>query len=131
MRAAEVESWFGDYLETFAACCRGEAQAGRLLAFYAVPMLLTTDDGLVAMTTDDDVLTMVTQQVERLKAEGYDHSEALETEVVELNASSALLRGRFSRLRHDGSEIARLGATYVVVGTAAGLRMCTIALHSE
>ena len=51
--------------------------------------------------------------------------------MVELNASSALLRGRFSRLRHDGSEIARLGATYLVIGTPAGLRICTLALHSD
>jgi uncharacterized NTF2-like protein DUF6841 len=41
----DVSQWFGEYLDAFAACGRGERDTTSLLAYYGVPLVLTTDDG--------------------------------------------------------------------------------------
>ena len=67
--SADVDRWFGEYLNAFAACGRGESQASSLLAYYGVPLLLSTDDGFVALTTGDDVASMAQRQVARCVVE--------------------------------------------------------------
>ena len=37
----DVSRWFGEYLDAFAACGRGESDAASLLAYYGVPLLVT------------------------------------------------------------------------------------------
>lgn len=37
----DVSQWFGEYLDAFAACGRGENDTASLLAYYGVPLLLT------------------------------------------------------------------------------------------
>jgi hypothetical protein len=52
MRVADAGAWFNDYLSAFAALGRGELDDPRLLLdYYAVPLLLTTDDAALALTT--------------------------------------------------------------------------------
>ena len=126
----DVSRWFGAYLDAFAACGRGERDTASLLACYGVPLLLTTDDGCVALTSDDQVVAAVSQQVEGMRAAGYDHSEVLDFEVTVLNATSALYRGTFSRQRRDGGEIGRLTATYLVTDVPVGRRIAALAVHS-
>jgi hypothetical protein len=98
---SDVSRWFGEYLDAFAACGRGEHDTASLLAYYGVPLLLTTDDGCFALTSDDQVAAAAQQQVDGMRAADYDHSEVLhfEVEVTILNATSALYRGTFSRQR--------------------------------
>src|SRR6202035_2659667 len=55
MDSSDVSRWFGEYLDTFAACGRGETDTASLLAYYGVPLLLTTDGGFFALTSDDQV----------------------------------------------------------------------------
>jgi hypothetical protein len=61
---SDVSRWFGEYLDAFAACGRGERDTASLLAYYGVPLLLTTDDGLLALTSGDQVVAAVQQQVD-------------------------------------------------------------------
>jgi hypothetical protein len=126
--SGDVSRWFGEYLETFAACGRGESDTASLLAYYGVPLLLTTDDGFFALTTDDQVVATVQQQVDGMRASGYYSTEILGSEVTVLNSTSALYRGTFSRHRGDGSEIGRLTATYLVTDGAAGRRIAVLAV---
>ena len=130
MDDSDVSRWFGEYLDAFAACGRGERDTASLLAYYGVPLLLTTDDGCLALTSDDQVVAAVEQQVAGMRAAGYDHSEILHFEVTVLNATSALYRGTFSRQRRDGGEIGRLTATYLVTDGPVGRRMAALAVHS-
>ena len=102
-----VSRWFGEYLDAFAACGRGESDTGSLLAYYGVPLLLTTDEGVFALASDDQVVAAVQQQVDGMRAAGYNGSEILDSEVTVLNSTSALYRGTFSRYRSDGGEISR------------------------
>jgi hypothetical protein len=127
---SDVDRWFGAYLDAFAACGRGERDAASLLAYYGVPLLLTTDEGAFAATGDDQVVEVARQQVDRMRAADYDHSEVLDFEVTVLNATSALYRGSFSRQRSDNGEISRLTATYLVTDGPVGRRISALAVHS-
>jgi hypothetical protein len=129
--SSDVSRWFGEYLDVFAACGRGEKETASLLAYYGVPLLLTTDDGFFALTSDDQVVAAVQQQVDGMRAAGYARSEILGSEVGVLNSTSALYRGTFSRQRSDGGEIGRLTATYLVTDGAAGRRISVLAVHSR
>jgi len=126
----DVSRWFGEYLDAFAACGRGESDTGSLLEFYGVPLLITTDGGFFAPTSGDQVVAAVQQQVEGMRAAAYDRSEILDSEVTVLNSTSALYRGTFSRQKKDGSEINRLTATYLVTDGAAGRRISVLAVHT-
>jgi hypothetical protein len=128
--AGDVHRWFGEYLDAFAACGRGEKDTDSLLAYYGVPLVLTTDGGVFALASEDHVVATVHQQVEGMRAAGYDRSEIVDSEVTVLNSTSALYRGTFSRHRSDGGEIARLTATYLVTDGAVGRRISVLAVHS-
>jgi hypothetical protein len=127
---SEVSRWFGEYLEAFAACGRGEADVGSLLAYYGVPLLLTTDDGFFALTSGDEIVTAVQGQVDGTRAAGYARSEVLSAEVTVLNSTSALYRGTFSYRTSDDREMRRVTLTYVVTDGAVGRRISVLAVHS-
>ena len=126
----DVSRWFGEYLDAFAACGRGESDTGSLLGYYGVPLLLTTDDGFFALTSDDQVIAALQHQVDVMRAAAYGRSEVLDSKVTVLNSTTALYRGTFSRQRSDGGEISRLTLTYLVTDGAAGRRISVLAVHS-
>jgi len=128
--SSDVSRWFAEYLDVFAACGRGERDTASLLAYYGVPLLLTTDGGFFALTSDDQVVAAVQQQVDGMRAAAYDRSEIIDSEVTVLNSTSALYRGTFARQRSDGSEIGRLTATYLVTDGPVGSRISVLAVHS-
>ena len=130
MDSSDVSRWFGDYLDAFAACGRGESETGSLLEYYGVPLLLTTDGGFAALTSDDQVVAVLQQQLDGMRAAGYARTEILGSEVTIVNSASALYRGTFSRQGSDGGEISRLTATYLVTDGAAGRRISVLAVHS-
>jgi NTF2-like protein (DUF6841) len=127
----DVTQWFGEYLDVFAACGRGESDTAALLAYYGVPLLLTTDDGVYPLTSGDQVVAAVQQQVDGMRTAGYGRTEVLHSEVTVLNSTSALYRGTFSRQRSDGGEINRLTATYLVTDGLTGRRISALAVHSS
>jgi hypothetical protein len=63
-----VSRWFDQYLDAFAACGRGEKDTALLLAYYGVPLLLTTDGGFFALTSDNQVVAAVQPQVDAMRA---------------------------------------------------------------
>jgi len=130
VKNTHVSDWFDEYLEAFASACRGESDTAALLAYYAVPLLLTTDGGFYALTTGEQVVGGVGQQVDDLHAAGYGRTEIIESDVTVLNATSALYRGTLSRQRDDGREISRITATYLITDGAAGRRISVLAVHS-
>jgi hypothetical protein len=129
---ADIREWFDEYLDAFAACGRGESDDLRtLLRYYGVPLLLTTDEVAVALTSEDQVLNAVRRQIEGMRAAGYSRSEALSSELVAINATSALHTAEFSRQRADGSEIGRLRATYLITVGTNGRRISALAVHAR
>jgi len=121
--------WFDQYLETYAACARGDREIAALLGYYAVPMLITSDNGVIALTSGEEVASVMQGQLDGLRASGYHHSDVLHAEVIELNSASALYRGTFSRRHRDGGEIACLTVTYLLTDGPSGIRISMLALH--
>lgn len=126
----DVNQWFGEYLDTFAACGRGERDTASLLAYYGVPLLVTTDEGFYALTSDAQVVAVMQQQIDGMRASGYSRSEVLGSEVTVVNSTSALYRGTYLWQQSDGAEIRRVTLTYLVTDGPAGRRISALLVHS-
>ena len=129
--ADAVGRWFNDYFDTFAACARGERDMTELLGCYGVPMVLTTDEGVVVLMTDDEAAAMMQSQVDGLRANNYHHTDVRHSEVTVLNSTSALYRASLSRRNVDGGEFDRPTITYLVTEDVAGLRIVVLAVHGQ
>ena len=125
-----VRAWFEEYLEALATCGRGESEnLDVLLGYYAVPLVVSTEDAATALTSADEVLGFAAQQVAGMRSASYHRTVILGSDVSSLNSTSALYRGTFARERADGSEIARLGVTYFVTSGSEGPRISALALQ--
>jgi hypothetical protein len=127
----DLRRWFDDYLAAFAACGRGERDTASLLAYYGVPLLVTTDDGFLALTSGDEVVALIQRQVDGMRSAGYARTEVLDSIDTVLNSTSALHRGTFSRQQHDGTEIGRLTVTYLVTDGPDGRRISALAVQGS
>ncbi len=126
-----IREWFRAYLSDFIALGRGDIDdVRRLLLHYGVPFLISTDAGTTALTDESQVLALARQQVDGMRAAGYDRTEQLDAKTVVLNGSCALHRARFVRLRADGSEISRLEVTYLITDRPEGRRISALVVHS-
>ena len=131
MRTADVESWFTTYMTDYAAMVRGDLDdTRRLLGHYSAPLLLSTDDSCVALADGEQVAAAVQRQVDDLRAADYDRSDQVTASTVVLNRTCATHRVLLSRIRRDGSEIARLEATYLITEAVEGRRISAIVVHS-
>jgi hypothetical protein len=126
-----VRAWFGQYLTVLAARGRGDSDdLDAFLQYYAVPLVVATDDAAKALGAADEVIGFARRQVEGMRAANYDRSATINSEFTELNATSALYRATFARQRGDGSEIGRFGVTYLITDGAEGLRISALAVHA-
>jgi hypothetical protein len=126
-----VRRWFDEYLDTFAAAVRGDADMDALLSRYGVPLVLTTDDGVTVLMTDDEAAAAMQSLVDGLRANGFHHVDVLHSEVSVLNSTSAIYRGSMSRRNVDGREIGAPTITYLVTDDVAGLRIVVLASHGR
>lgn len=126
-----MNQWFERYLDTFAACARAERDLSALLRYYAVPMIITTDDGVIAVTTDQQAAAVIESQVNGLQSAGYHHSEVLAAEATVLNTTSGLYRAALSRRDHRDSEIDCPTISYLVTEASVGPQISVLALHTS
>jgi hypothetical protein len=129
--AAAVRNWFDGYFETFSACARGDRDMSELLSHYGVPLILTTDDGVTTLMTDDEAAAVMQSLADGLHANGYHHTEVLQSEVSILNATSAVYRGSMSRRNAEGKEIGSPTITYLLTDDVAGLRIVVLAAQGQ
>ena len=129
--AGAIRSWFDDYLETFAACVRGEQEMATLLAHYGVPLIITSDDGVIEVMTDDEAAGIIQSLVDGLRALGFHHTEVLHPEVSVLNAMSAIYRATMSRRNQHGDEIGCPTITYLVTDDVGGIRIKVLATRGQ
>ena len=81
------------------------------------------------MTSEEQVLAVAKQQVDGMRAAAYHHSEILRSDFTVVNATSAIHRGTFARVRSDGSEINRVDVTYVITEGSSGRRISALLVH--
>ena len=94
-----------------------------LLAYYGVPLLLTTDGGFFALTSDDQVVAAVRQQFDRMRSAAYDRSEVLDSELSVLNSTPLSTVGRSHASGATAVRNSRLTATYLVTDWSIGRRI--------
>jgi hypothetical protein len=126
-----VNRWFEEYFDTFEACARGDRDMSELLSHYGVPMVLTSDDGVTTLMTDDEAAAVMQSMVGGLRANGYHHTDVLQSEVSVLNSVSALYRGTLSRRKADGEEFDCPTVTFLVTDDVAGLRIVLLAIQRQ
>ena len=124
-----VNRWFDEYFATFEACARGERDMSELLSHYGVPLIFTSDDGVTTLMTDDEAAAVMQGMVGGLRANGYHHTDVLQSEVSVLNSVSALYRGTLSRRKADGQEFDCPTVTFLVTDDVAGLRIVLLAIR--
>jgi hypothetical protein len=126
-----VNRWFAQYFDTFEACARGDRDMSELLSNYGVPLIFTSDDGVTTLMTDDEAAAMMQSMVDGLRANGYHHTDVVQSEVSVLNAVSALYRGTLSRRKADGEEFDCPTVTFLVTDDVAGLRIVLLAVQRQ
>jgi hypothetical protein len=126
-----VNRWFSEYFDTFEACARGDRDMSELLSHYGVPLILTSDDGVTTLMTDDEAAAVMQSMVGGLRANGYHHTDVLQSEVSVLNSVSALYRGALSRRNADGEEFDCPTVTFLVTDDVAGLRIVFLAIQRQ
>ncbi len=131
LHADAVSRFIDGYLGVFAACARGDGDMADLLGHFGVPMIVTTDEGVVTLMTDDEAAAMMQSQVDGLRGQNYSNSEVLNSDVTVLNAACALYRGTLLRRNRDGDEIDCPTITYLITDDAAGPRIVVLAVHSH
>ena len=129
MNEHDVSRWFGEYVEAFQACGRGESDARSLLAYWGVPLLLATNERFLALATEDQVVAAVQHQIAAMQAAAYDRSDVLGSKVTVLTSTSALYRSEISWRRADGSEISRPTVTYLLTEGSVGRRISALLPH--
>lgn len=82
--------------------------------FYALPMVFVGTDGISVLRTRDDAIEFVENILERLWSQGFSHTTVESCEVRLLKPTIALCAVEGTRRREDGSELQKIGATYVV-----------------
>jgi hypothetical protein len=126
-----VNHWFNEYFDTFEACARGDRDMSELLSHYGVPLIFTSDDGVTTLMTDDEAAAVMQGMVGGLRANGYHHTDVLQSEVSVLNSVSALYRGTLSRRNRDDEEFDCPTVTFLVTDDVAGLRIVLLAVRRQ
>jgi hypothetical protein len=122
-------TWYEGYLRLFEACGRGSSDDIEALAdCFAIPALLTADDGVRVVESAQGHVAILREQVKSLRKARYYHSEQLNAHSAALNASTVLHTAAFVRRRTDASEIRRLRATYLITAGARGPRISALAV---
>jgi ketosteroid isomerase-like protein len=79
-----------------------------------VPFVVIAPQSVRALATTAEVETFYGGLLRDLKEHGYSHSKWVELHVKLLGKTVALASGIFTRYKTDGSEMATLGATYLL-----------------
>jgi uncharacterized NTF2-like protein DUF6841 len=130
MNQEDAQRWFTAYLAAFEALGRGDVDRRRILDHYGVPLLVSTEHGPMFFADAEQVLGVIGRQLDGMRAEEYARTEELASETTLLNPACAVHRGRFARLRADGTEAARVEATYVITEGEDGPRISALLVHS-
>ncbi len=129
--ADAVGRWFDDYFDIFGACARGDREMSALLGCYSVPLIVTSDDGVISLMTDDEAAAVIQSQLDGLRALGYHHTAVLHSEVTVLNSASAVYRCTLSRRNAGDAEIGCPAITYLVTDDVGGLRIALLAAQGQ
>jgi hypothetical protein len=111
---ADVSRAFDEYLRWFMEG-RPELVAQRI----RIPWQRLQPTGPITISMDSEVKAWFEDTLRPLVAEGYARSEWPVRRICVLNASTAILSGKYIRYRKDGSVIGEYGTSYVFARSGA------------
>jgi hypothetical protein len=101
-----------------------------LQACYEFPCTLITPQAVTIVRDRTDFEGVFAPVAARLRADGFARSAFTRFAAHKLSDNIALASMHWTRLRHDGTEIERLGATYTVRRTAGHWRIVSLIAHA-
>jgi ketosteroid isomerase-like protein len=94
-----------------------------------VPFVVIRPQEVRVLPTTADVEKFYGAALQDLKERGYSHSDLLEVHVRLLGTTVALVSSLFKRYKTDGSELATLGATYLLRKTDGVWKIAVLTGH--
>jgi ketosteroid isomerase-like protein len=94
-----------------------------------VPFVVIFPQEVRVLPTAADLEKFYAAARQDLKERGYSHSELLEVHIKLLGPTVALVSSLFTRYKTDGSELATLGATYLLRKTDDVWKIVVITVH--
>jgi ketosteroid isomerase-like protein len=121
---AAVERAYRTYGEAFSS-----GDLSTVLQYCNVPFVVISPQEVRVLPTTADVETFYGKARQDLKERGYSHSKLSEVHVRLLGTTVALVSSLFTRYKTDGSELATLGATYLLRKTDGVWKIAVITVH--
>lgn len=100
-----------------------------VIPYYHVPCMLLAPQGVLVVATAAEARTLFAGMMKGLEARGYAKSESAGLRVTRLSDDTAVLSTRVVRLKADGDELERFGATYSLRRTDAGWKIVVLTVH--
>ncbi|MFE9929668.1 hypothetical protein [Streptomyces sp. NPDC005533] len=128
---ADVRAWFDQYVSTFVGLAEaGGTDPAPLLAYFSVPITMTTDAVHVVLASEETLAAALTNELQMLRDADYGGSKALDPQVRALNERSALIEVTWARHDKGGREFQRVRVMYLAARTVAGWRTTASAILS-
>ena len=121
---AAVDHVLSDYSDAFV---RGDLHA--VSQHCNVPFVVVSSQGVRVLPTASEIETWYGGIIRDLKERGYSHSVRSELHVKLLDQTTALASAVFVRYRTDGSELATIGATYILRKTEGDWKIAVVTPH--
>ena len=97
--------------------------------FFYEPCLFISAQGVIAAPTLDVVKEVFKTIAAGLQAKGYGRSDLKNLDVKSLSETTILASGIAVRYKTDGSELERVGISYILQQSSGGLRIAVTLIH--
>lgn len=124
--AAEVQAAIDQYYAWFAAG-RADLIAAQS---YQAPFVMIQPAGAMVLPTPAAVQAGLEATIKPLLADGYARAEMPSPSISVFGPGAAMVSGRYTRYRKDGSVMGVAGGTYLLTKTAAGWRIASFIAHA-
>lgn len=105
--------------------------AHAIVPFFHQPGLMMGPPGTLAVPDSDALIALFQPTMEGLRARGYGRSEFEFHRVKLMSETAAIAAGVAVRYKTDGSELERVGITYVLHKSTAGWKIVLIVLDTD
>lgn len=124
-----AKQWFAQYATAFIELASsGETVPTPLLAYFAVPLTMTTSTAHLTISTTEQLAAALGQELLALTEADYGGSQALDQVVRVLNERSVLIEATWARYNRAGGEFQRVRLLYLVARTAEGWRTTAVSM---
>jgi len=97
-----------------------------ILPYFHEPALVIGPPGVAAVPTSAAWAAIIAPLIEDLRKKGYSRSEFTVEKVTELSANAVLVSGVAIRYKTDGSELERVGISYLMHKAQAGWKIAVM-----